>query len=85
MTRDDAKATLLRALDEIEGAEGDLQADCDVIHLCVVYSAGRTEDGGAFHEVGGWVNTTGPTWLHAAMLRRAAESLDVSARDDDDD
>lgn len=87
MTRDDAKATLLRALEQLDDAESDLGANSDQVHLCVVYSACRTLEGNETHEVGGWVNTTGPLWLHAAMLRRAADRLDYSAQapDGDDD
>jgi hypothetical protein len=85
MTREDARTTLLRALEQLDDAESDLGANSEVVHLCVVYSAGRAMDDGGFHEVGGWVNTTGPLWLHAAMLRRAADALDVGARDDDED
>jgi hypothetical protein len=41
------------------------------------------EDG--FDEIGGWVNTTGPMWLHAALLRRCADSLDEASRTPDED
>ena len=75
-----AKDTLLRALDQLEEAEQTLEADPDQVDLIVVYSIGR-EDGenGAWHEVGGWASTAGPKWLHAAMMRRAAQSFDDAA------
>lgn len=87
MTRDDARATLLRALEQLDEAEGDLSDEMDSVHLCVVYSGGREIEDGGWHEVGGWVKTAGPQWVHAALLRRAADALDDDARDvgaDDD-
>ena len=81
----DARATLLRALEQIEEAERDLGDGGEVRYLCVVYSATKDLGDDGTHEVGGWVNTSEPLWLHAAMLRRCADSLDVSARDEDDD
>ena len=87
-----AKDTLLRALDQLEAAEADLEAAPDRVDLCVVYSIGRDdpESAGAWHEVGGWASTGGPTWLHAAMLHRAADAFDEAAvaepgEEDDDD
>lgn len=82
---EDAKATLLRALEQIERAEADLGEGGEVRYLCVVYSATKRLDDDATHEVGGWVNTSDPLWLHAAMLRRAADALDKDARTDDDE
>lgn len=82
----DAKATLLRALEQIEQAEGDLENPPTAAFLNVTYSIGvSTEDNGAWHEVGGWVNTGDPLWLHAAMLRRCADALDDQAREPDED
>lgn len=85
--RDDARATLLRALEQLDAAEGDLAGDYDDLHLCVVYSGGRVpeDDEGSWHEVGGWVKTKGPLWLHAAMCRRAAEALEETERGPDYD
>lgn len=79
-TTADAKATLLRALEQIEKATSDLGEGAEVRHLCVVYSAGRDLGDGGWHELGGWVKTTDPLWVHAAMLRRAADALDDDNR-----
>lgn len=77
---DKAKDTLLRALDQLEQAEQDLEGEPDRVDLVVVYSIGRDHQGdGAWHEVGGWASTSGPQWLHAAMLRRAADAFDEEA------
>lgn len=81
-----AKDTLLRALDQLESAESDLEAPPERVDLVVVYSIGREHDGiGSWHEVGGWAGTSGPKWLHAAMLRRAADAFDAAAVAVDDD
>ena len=82
-----AKDTLLRALDQLEQAEQDLEAEPDRVDLVVVYSIGSEQDDGAWHEIGGWASTAGPKWLHAALLRRAADANDDAARavDDEDD
>jgi len=81
-----AKDTLLRALDELEEAEATLDDEPDRVDLAVVYSIGRdAAGGGAWHEVGGWASTAGPKWLHAALLRRAAESFDEAALAQDDE
>lgn len=77
MTREEARATLLRALEELDDAEGDLSAEFDALHLCVIYSGGRDLTDGGWHEIGGWVKSPGPLWLHSAMLRRAADALDA--------
>ena len=84
MTRDDARATLLRALEQLEEAESDL-SEADQVNLCVVYSAGSTDDEGCWNEIGGWVNTSGPLWVHAAMLRRTATRLDDGYDPPEDD
>jgi hypothetical protein len=73
-----AKDTLLRALDQLEKAEAALDAEPDRVDLIVVYSIGR-EDGDAWDEYGGWAGTAGPKWMHAAMMRRAADSFDDAA------
>lgn len=82
-----AKDTLLRTLDALEGAEDDLGGVPDRVDLVVTYSIGRDVGEGGWHEVGGWASTAGPKWLHAAMLRRAADAQDEAsrARDDGDD
>lgn len=83
---DKAKDTLLRALDQLEQAEQDLEAEPERVDLVVVYSIGHDHQGdGAYHEVGGWASTSGPQWLHAAMLRRAADAFDEDAYAADDD
>lgn len=83
---DKAKETLLRALDELEDAERTLEAQPDRVDLIVVYSIGRDPQGDdAWHEVGGWASTAGPKWLHAAMMRRAAEAFDEDALAQDDE
>lgn len=80
----DSKATLLRALDEVDLAIERLGDGAEVRHLCVVYSVGRKLDDGAYHEDGGWCSTSDPSWLHSALLRRAAAFLDNAATDDDE-
>lgn len=80
-----AKDTLLRALEQLERAEEDLGGEPERVDLVVVYSIGLDHEGdGAWHEVGGWASTAGPKWLHAAMLRRAADAQDDQARAVDD-
>jgi hypothetical protein len=82
---DSAKATLLRALDELEAAEGELDGTPDRVDLVVVYSIGSEQEGAGWHEIGGWASTAGPKWMHAAMLRRAADAQDDAARAVDDE
>jgi hypothetical protein len=85
MTREDARDTLLRAVEQLDDAESDLGAYSEALHVCVIYSAGRAlPDDGGWHEVGGWVNTAGPLWLHAAMLKRCAEQMEQDSREDDE-
>lgn len=73
-----AKDTLLRVLDQLEAAERDLGREPDRVDLCVVYSMGHDEPQGGYHEVGGWASTPGPSWMHGALLRRAAVSQENS-------
>lgn len=80
-----AKDTLLRALDQLEQAESDLDGAVDRVDLVVVYSIGTDLGDGGWHEVGGWSTTAGPKWLHAALMRRAAESFDDAAMTLDDE
>ena len=82
---DEARATLLRALEEIDTAEGELEGEADRCDLVVVYSVGRSGTDGAWHEVGGWASTAGPKWIHAALLRRAANAHDDAAESVDDE
>lgn len=80
-----AKDTLVRALDELEAAETELGREPDRVDLVVTYSIGYEEQGGAWHEIGGWACTAGPKWLHAAMLRRSADAQNEAARATDDE
>jgi hypothetical protein len=82
---DDARATLLRALDELGKAVADLDGELERADVVVIYSVGRREDNGFWHEIGGWASTGGPAWAHAAMCRRAADAHDYAAREADDD
>ena len=79
-----AKEALLEALEQLEQAEADLGGAADRVDLCVIYSMGR-EVGGDWHEVGGWSSTAGPKWVHAAMLRRAANAQHEAALAQDDE
>ena len=81
---DDARATLLRGLEQLDGAASDLGGTPERADVVVIYSLGRCEDGG-WHEVGGWSASNGPKWMHAAMLRRAADAQDDAARAVDDE
>jgi hypothetical protein len=85
MTTTEAKATLLRALEQLEAAENDLGAEADRCDLVVIYSMGRSNEEDDWEEVAGWAATAGPKWMHAAMLRRAADAQQdaVEARDDE--
>ena len=83
-----AQETLLRALDQLESAEEDLEDAPERVDLVVIYSIGRDDQGdGSWFGVRGWAATSGPKWLHAALLRRAARSFDdaVEARDNEPD
>lgn len=71
----EAKQVLLRALDEIEKVEEEM--DAEVWALCVVYSVVKQEEGQT-HENGGWSATGEPAWATAAMLRRAADDVEES-------
>lgn len=82
---DKAKDTLLRALDELERAEQDLDAGVERVDLVVTYSIGADLGEGGWHEIAGWSATAGPKWLHAALLRRAADAQDTASRAIDDD
>lgn len=79
-----AKAALLRALDQLEQAEADLGSEPDRVDLVVIYTIGR-DDGDAWDGISGWSSTAGPKWLHAAMLRRAADALEDADRAVDDE
>lgn len=81
----EARDALLRALDQLDKAEADLEGVAQRVDLVVVYSIGRNAGDGAYHEVGGWSSTGGAKWLHAAMLRRAADAQDSAARAEDDE
>lgn len=81
----EARDALLRALDQLERAQEDLGGPPERVDLVVTYSIGRDTGDGAWHEVGGWSSTGGPKWMHAAMLRRAADAQDEAARTEDDE
>lgn len=86
MSVEEARAALLRALEELDKAEAELDGPADRVDLVVVYAVGRRHEDGEWHDVGGWSSTPGPKWAHAALLQRAADAnLDaVSAVDDED-
>jgi hypothetical protein len=84
MTVAKAKDTLLRALEKLEEAESELEAEPDRVDLIVIYSIGH-DTGDAWESVDGWAATAGPKWMHAAMLYRAADANANAARADDDD
>jgi hypothetical protein len=82
-----AKDTLLRALDQLERAERDLEGEAEQVHLIVTYELGREASDGAWHSIGGWAATSGPKWLHVALLERSAAAqreVDVAVDDFDD-
>lgn len=81
---EEARATLLRALEQLDNAEAELGGAIERCDLVVVYALGRREEDG-WHDVGGWASTGGPKWLHAALLRRAADANDDAAVAVDDD
>lgn len=72
----DAKQTLLRALEQIEEIEGEIGGQ--VWALAVAYSVTRVHDDGTVEESGGWSSTSEPAWVTAALLRRAADSVEDS-------
>jgi hypothetical protein len=84
---DQARAALMRALEQLDLAERDLEDEAERCDLVIVYSVGRREEGnGDWHEVAGWSSTPGPKWLHAALLRRAADAHELTelSRDDEE-
>ena len=82
---DEAKAALLRALEQLEEAETELGGPAERVDLVVVYSVGRKDGEEAWHDIGGWACTAGPKWLHAALLHRAADAWDTAAVPEDDE
>jgi hypothetical protein len=87
----EAKEALLRALDQLDKAEQDLDGPVQRVDLIVTYSIGADLGEGGWHEISGWSSTPGPKWLYAALLRRAAEAQeatyiarDIEAELDDD-
>lgn len=82
---EDAKATLLRALEQLERAEHDLEGAPERVDLVVIYSMGRPDGEDGWTEVSGWASTTGPKWIHAALLTRAADAVADAAQAVDDD
>lgn len=82
VTRDDARAKLLDALDMLDEAEGELSG-VDNVHLIVVYSAMSNAAEGC-GEVTGYTKTAGPEWLYSAMLQRVADHMARPFRPKDD-
>ena len=87
-TTTEAKDTLLRALEQLEQAEQDLNAQPERVDVIVIYSIGRNQDD-EWHEIAGWSATGGPKWVHAALLQRAADaqhqaSSPTTSTDDED-
>lgn len=82
---EDAKATLLRALDQLEKAEADLDGNAERVDLVVIYSIGRRDGDDGWTEVSGWASTSGPKWIHAALLNRAADAQADAAHAVDDE
>jgi hypothetical protein len=80
-----AREALMRALDQLDGAESNLDGEADRCDLVVVYSVGREAEGLGWDEVAGWSSTAGPKWLHAALLRRAADAYDLTELAEDDE
>lgn len=76
---DEARSTLLRALEELDRAREELDGPPARVDLMVIYSLGRREEGG-WREIEGYSTTGGPMWVHATMLRRAAEAHEESVR-----
>ena len=70
----EAKQTLLRALESIEEAEREM--DAEVQFLCVTYEMHRRTDQGNIAHSGGWNHSDAPDWVIAAMLRRAADAIE---------
>lgn len=69
-----AKQTLLQALESIEEAEQEM--DAEVSFLAVVYEMHRTTDKGNIAHNGGWNHSDAPDWVIAAMLRRTADFIE---------
>lgn len=86
---EDAKATLLRALEQLENAKEELEGEPERCDLVVIYAIGRRGPDD-WHDIAGWSSTPGPKWIHAALLRRAAEAQEeaivaVDDEEEDDD
>lgn len=82
----EAKATLLRALEQIEGAEADLSSTDNACgYVAVVYCVAIKREDGRTEEIGGWVATSEPTWATAALLRRGADDVETSRATPGDD
>lgn len=80
-----AKDTLLQALDQLERAEADLGQEPEQVHLIVTYEIGVEDSDGAWHSIGGWACTSGPKWLHVALLERSADAQREACFADDDE
>jgi hypothetical protein len=79
-----ARATLLRALEQLDAAQGELGAKPDRVDLVVVYSLGFDGPGG-WHHISGWVASPGPKWSHLSLLEHAADAHESAMGTIDDD
>lgn len=79
----EAKQTLLRALESIEEAEEEM--DAEVQFLCVTYEMHRRTEQGNIAHSGGWNHSDAPEWVIAAMLRRTADAIEAAPAVDEDE
>ena len=80
-----AKDALLRALEQLDQGQEILEGEPDRVDLVVLYSMGRDHGDGGWHEIGGYLTTPGPKWVHASLCRRAADAQDDDAREIDEE
>lgn len=66
-----------RALDSITEVERDVGATVD--HIAIVYSCSKPDGHDNIIHSGGWNHSDSPDWIIAAMLRRAANSIEADA------
>jgi hypothetical protein len=75
---DEARAALMRALEQIDGAKERLGEEPDDVILVIAYTVVKHEGDGRSREIGGWAATPAPAWVHAALLRYAADFVEES-------